>query len=213
MTRTISLNTQTAISSQTGIITHLIKLEFASGIVYLTTSPMDILWNGNNFIALGGALSFDGVTENGNVIAPSVGLRLDGVDRTILALILADEYLGRSVTIWRVYMSGGTIIDSPLQYGPMLMTESFRYEETRVGDKPTATIRTSLSSRTIVGKVSRGILPTLNSHQRFFPTDTFFQFTASLVGKRIQWGGNVLTLPRGGSGDGTGNTNPGALTP
>jgi len=195
MARTLTAAMTASVSSPTGSICHLMKFEFSSGDLNITTAGADITYNGDTYIAVGGHASLDVLSESINPRAPSVRVTLDGVDTSVLALMLGATYIGRNATIWRAYLDTSTyaIIDDPLKFGPLYMLNSFEYEETH-DEIPTARITTTLISRLVISNMIKGLQPTLHAHQQLYSTDTFFAFVKGLANRTFHWGGERVVL-------------------
>lgn len=57
-----------------------------------------------------------------------------------------------------------------------------------MAEKKTASVGMSINSILSSLQIIRGIATNMESHQRFYPTDTFFQNVPGLIGRRIFWG-------------------------
>lgn len=174
---------------------HLIELEYSGGTLSLHTGAQDLLWNGLSWFAVGGQLAFSGVEESSD--AGGVDVVLSGVNQTVLAALLNNNYRGRRVRIYRAYLdpvSGGVRAD-PVMLFEGLQLSPYEITEDRNHGGGTVTVKSRMRSRLGIGKV-RGIAANLTSHQHLFAGDTFFQFAASIGGQQIHWGGGNPTRVR-----------------
>src|SRR3990167_4516558 len=182
MGRTITAGMQTAIAGESSAIAHFIELQFSGGTIRLVTAPHDISWNSLTWVGIGGALSFDSVSESGDINAAGLIMSLSGVDQTILAALLGQFYIGRTVQIWLAHFdTAGAIVADPLLLFNGKMNGGFEIEEARNQDRPgTVTITSKLSDRISDLAIRKGLQMSLDSHQKLFATDTFFRFVADL---------------------------------
>lgn len=199
-TRTMTAAAIAAASASTGTFGHLLKIRFGSGDVRLTTFGHDITWNAESYSAVGGNFSLGTIEENGAITRPpTFDLTLDGVDRSVLSLVAGDYYIGRTLTVWRAYLnSSNAIISDPIELGTFYMNGGWTYTEQHNELGPvTAFIRTTVSSRLIVGSFHRGIITNLKSHQRFFSDDTFYRYIEKLsANDPITWAGTKVLYGR-----------------
>lgn len=75
----------------------LAEMDFASGMLYATSAPIDIAWNGNTYLG-GRQVGVEEVKDQGGEVQ---GLRftLSGVPSEMIALALAESLQGRSVVL------------------------------------------------------------------------------------------------------------------
>lgn len=198
--RTMTAAAIAAASSPTGSFGHLLKIRFGGGDVRLTTFGHDITYAGESYSAVGGNFSLGVIEENGAIVnPPKLDLTLDGVDRSVISLVAGDYYVGRTLTVWRAYLSNtNTLIADPIQLGTFYMNGSWTYTEQHNELGPvTAFIRTTVSSRLIVGSFHRGIITNLKSHQRFFSGDTFYKYIEKMsANEPITWAGTRVLYGR-----------------
>jgi hypothetical protein len=189
----------TAAQAETGTFCWLMEFAFSGGTDYYTTAAQDVLWSGNTYTALGGNLSFEGIEETFDLQGQGVRLKLDGVDQTIITAILAENFIGRSATIYLAHFAAdGTITADPEKVYTGLLNTAFSVEET--GD--TCTVSTFLVSDLTKFSEVRGIRANLASHQDAYASDTFFRHITGIAGRKIQWGPDTYEPPPGGGGGG-----------
>lgn len=83
----------------------------------------------------------------------------------------------------------GVVTPTPLPIFIGYMNDSFEVAEERTPEGNTSCrITTRLISRLAGFTKVRGILTNLDSHQRFYSADTFFQNVAAISGRTIYWG-------------------------
>jgi|SRR3990167_2134233 len=193
MGRTITAGMQTAIAGESSAIAHFIELQFSGGTIRLVTAPHDISWNSLTWVGIGGALSFDSVSESGDINAAGLIMSLSGVDQTILAALLGQFYIGRTVQVWLCHFdTAGAIVADPLLLFNGKMNGGFEIEESRNQDKPgTVSISARMSDRLADLDFRKGVQMNPDSYKKVFSDDLFFDFISDLVGKKLNWG-----LPR-----------------
>lgn len=200
MTRVLTPAFETAVESETGEVIHLIKAEFDTcaypDILYWTTGSVAILWDSQTWQAIGGALSWEAISEAGDDRAGGVPITLSGVDLSIISLLLSHKFRGRGVTIWRAHLNPttGAVIADPYKVFKGLMNDKWEVTEQVADEGSTIDVKTRLVSRIALFRQLKGIRTNLASHQRHFSGDTFFQNVPILVGRKIYWG-----TPTGGN--------------
>lgn len=87
-------------------LVQLVEMDFASGMLYASTAPIDIAWNGNTYLG-GRQISVDAIADQGGEVR---GLRfsLSGVPSELLSLALAEPLQGRSVVLRLALMNPDT---------------------------------------------------------------------------------------------------------
>lgn len=190
MARTLTAGMQTEVAAQQGTIVHLIELVTSGGTTRLSTTPVNLSWNSETWIGIGGVMLFDVVAETADEKSSGVQLSLSAVDQTIIAAILNNHFRGRSIKIWLAKLdSDGAVVADPLLIFSGFQNAGWRLSESR-DDRGggTAEISTRAVSRTAELAQSRGIKSNLTSHQQFYPDDTFFQNVPNIAGKPVNWG-------------------------
>lgn len=196
--RTLTAGIQTAVAGDGGEEVYLISLDFSGGTTYLTNGGQDILWSAHTYQAVGGALQIGNVEESPDSSGQGVELQLSGVNQTVLAALLSNDYRGRVCTVYKAWLSAGAVIADPVLYLEGLQLSAFEVEETRDRTGGTVTIKTRIKGRMGVDR-TRGIVSSVVSHQHYFSGDTFFQNTALLASTSIYWGSGQPMTPGGGS--------------
>lgn len=203
MTRTLSGSMVTAAQSDEGEGFHLISLEFSGGTIYLTTAPHDITWSGDTYVAVGGHLGFEVVQETTDLTGQGVRLTLDGVDQTIIALLLAQNYIGRTAIVRQGHIdSSGDVIVDPVTLFSGLLNSRFEIDESRDPESSgTVIVRTTIVSPLVSFRQQRGIRMTLASHQHHYPGDTIMRHVSTISARKVYWGRDVSRGIGAGDGD------------
>lgn len=182
---------------------HLVMLSFSGGTTYINDGAQDILWNAVTWDAVGGALTIGNVEESTDSSGQGVELKLNGVDQTILAALLSNDYRGRVCRVYRARLnSSGAVIADPYLMFEGLQLSAFEVEENRDSQTGgTVTVSTRIKGRMGIDR-QRGITSSVVGHQHYFPGDTFWQNAAPLTAQPIYWGNAGPQVPGGGGGGG-----------
>jgi hypothetical protein len=219
MPRTLTSGVQTAIAAELGALTHLLEFDFSGGTLWITTAPTGITATvpypdgtsvSHAFSAIGGTCEFDAVNEGTGPGEGNTQVTLSGVDLTVIAALLTSGVLGRNAYVWRAYFDANwAIVSAPALLFCGIMNADWELEEQRPvapGQAGTAVIRTRLTDLFSDFDQVRGIQTNLASHQSqpeqptpattesLFANDTFFQFVASMMWKRMQWAGQIFSV-------------------
>lgn len=200
MPRTLTAGMASAIAADQGELAHLFALTLynvgtgATLTVRYTTAPYDLTWGGDVYTAVGGALSFDTITESGDLAAGGTQVTLSGVDQALLAVLLQYRFIGQPI---RIYYGHLDLTTRQLVVDPLLAFDGFMNGGWTVKEKrPTTGASPAPGSVTIVGQIvsqlslldeTRGIQTNLIAHQSYYPGDTFFQYVDQLAFLPITW--------------------------
>jgi hypothetical protein len=206
----------------------LAELDFSSGIVRvhdgvgdLTFSALLRMEDGDNlqteasenialegssetFLGIGQFGGIDLVDESIEVIARSITLTLSGVDSSLVATTMTENYQNRDVTIYLGFLNSTdrTLIDTP-----EVVWEGRMNQMSLNIAKGVADIKLTCEYR--LRREPRIARFTNEDQQTIFPNDQFFDLTYAIPGFVSQWGNRDATyggrLPGSdGSGRGTG---------
>ncbi len=188
MARTLTAGMQTAIAAENGDFVHFIELAFSGGTQRLSTGTVDMSWDSQTWDAIGGALGVNAVTESSDLSAGGVELTLSGVDQTILALLLSQFYIGRTVRVWLVHLSGGAVVADPVLIFAGYMNGGWTVRDVRPNEgSGTVTITGRVVSRLADLDLRRGIQTNVTSHQAVYAGDMFFEHVSTLATQPIVW--------------------------
>jgi hypothetical protein len=171
----------------------LCALDFAEGVVRLTSAPFDLTGDADGD---GVAETYQGVGALGRIFALSEGaelqpysgqLELSGVDPAMIALALGSHYQGRSVKLWLALLDVAHLWTSP----PFLAF-SGRMDTMTIALGATATITLSVQSHLADWENPRVRRYTNEDQQQLFPGDKGLEFVAAIVNKKLNWGGEVV---------------------
>ena len=213
MARSVS----TGASDSHSTVVDLVKIYYWDGdseeVVNLTNASQNIsadVGDGvQSFIGSGLALSVAAVTESTDFAGMGVDVALDGVDQSIIAIILQNQMRGRPLKIWKAWLneSTGALIGSPLQVFDGLQNEPHSIQSSQSGSEPgTVTVSTRAVTKLTRVTSKRNILSNEKSHNAMIERDggttgdTFFQNVPNLNDRVIQWGRTATQFGYGGSG-------------
>ncbi len=192
-----------------GEFVYLYQIEHSGGILRLTNSSADITALTFTWTAVGGGLVHGPVKETDDRRGQGVVLTMSGVDQTIVAAILNNNFRGFPLLIYLLHFDP----DTGVQGTPDLLSHGrqnsdFKVTETRDPDSQasggvvTVTTRVSADLAEINQVVS--VRCSVDSHQEMIrrsgvasPADTFFERVTSLMNKTIFWGTDAPTAVGG----------------
>ena len=213
MTRGLSATLLSEIGAEHNTSTHLLEFTYWDGAaqqtLYYTTASQDITTSGvtnipdATWIALGfpgggSALALSEARETSRSASQGVTLRLDGVDQTIVSILLNNQFRGQPAKIYRLYLdeSAGTPIGGLLVWSG-LQNDDYRIDESRPQDTDepgTVTIQTKVVSFTAKMQESQPVATNTVSHNSMLDRaglstgDTFFQNVTEITDREIFWG-------------------------
>ena len=93
-----------------------LKFEFDSGDLNLWSGVGTLSWSGDTYTGGGNALAVGPITETEDVIANGVEFTISGIDSSIIATALSEDYQGRPITMWYgAFDSAKAIIADPIK--------------------------------------------------------------------------------------------------
>lgn len=192
MVRALTSGMSNAAAAERGEIVHLFELAFSGGTVRYATSSANVGWGGFTWTAIGGNLRFEPVTESGDLSASSVDLILSGVDQAIVAIILAQGYIGRAAKVYLGHLDLATalVVADPLLVFSGLLNGGFSVREQRsqgVGEAGTCEVTARCVDRLAELEERRGFQTNLTSHNAVHSDDKFFEFVDQLATKKLVW--------------------------
>ena len=122
MVRVINSATLTETKKEQIIACNLGKFEFKDETLYFNTSPIDLSFGGNTYLAVGDLASVESITETDEVKSTSITIHMSMLDEDMRKYAADLDYANRSATIYRAYLdSNYDIIGTPLImfYGAM----------------------------------------------------------------------------------------------
>lgn len=183
MSRNLTANVITEITSSELEPFLLFQGEFTTGTVRAWSGIGDLIWNGFTWTGTGTLLSVSPVQETAETSANGITVNLNGVPSELLSLALQSCKQGAAGYIYLGFLNSGAVISDPiLLFEGRLDIPSIQEE----GD--TATISISYESRLIDLERPRETRYTNEDQQREFAGDLGFEFVPKLQDKALTWG-------------------------
>ena len=182
MSRAIHASTIAELAKDSFTQAHLVKIDFETP-VYLTESPIDLVYSGQTYTSSSALKSIPSVTESAKVQVGTANITLSGVSQEYIAILLSQAYIDRQLTINRVVLND----DYSIIGNPILIYD---------GRVQSFTIKDSVNSSTILINAAShwgdfdkkaGRRTNHNSQQMFFPGDQGFEFAPNSV-RDLKWG-------------------------
>jgi len=199
--RTVTASMVAAFQSASGAYTHLVSLEFSSGTTYLTPASNNVDFGGNTYVAIGGTLDFDPITEGKDLRAQGMNLVFDGGDQTTISSLLSDNVIGRAAKVYLAHFgSDGSLVADPLLLFDGILNGRWSVRETR-GVRGSAKVTIRVLSPFSRFKIQRGIRMSVASHSSVtspdYSAETIMSHVAALKGKNIVWGRSLNAVDTG----------------
>ncbi|HEU4602313.1 MAG TPA: hypothetical protein VFS24_10110, partial [Steroidobacteraceae bacterium] len=100
MTRWASSTAETAAGQLDVMMVTLVDLDFASGHVRAHDGVGELSFGGNTYDGLGKYGSIEGITEDLEIVARPLRLKLSGVDAALVTTAMTESYQNRSATVY-----------------------------------------------------------------------------------------------------------------
>lgn len=182
MARTVHADVITALQSDSIKMANLVVLGFSTT-VRLTDYNHDLVDGANTYSASSHLLEIGTPKETRDLQVNSVNIRLSGVEQSYISIVLSQDWINRSVTIYRAVVdTDGTIIGDPINIFQGLITQ-FEISE----DESTVDVDLQAASHWADFEKTAGRITNDNRQKQFFPSDDGFNFAAQTV-KDIKWG-------------------------
>ena len=183
--RGASTAVQTEVAKSANSPFHLFELYLDGASTFATDSYRSILWNGNLYVANGHLLSFDAIEEAADMKVTQTRISLSGVDQSIIAMILAHNYIDRRLVIRKAFLSS----DEALIVDPVPILDG-RCDAPEIAEDPvsgTCTVTLSCGSHWIDFERKPGRHCNHAEQQIWFPGDNGFEYVSQL-NREIKWG-------------------------
>ena len=163
----------------------LVKLAFDSADLNLWTGIGDLVFGGDTYTGAGDLLAFSAIEESDELKAVGLTGSLSGIPSSLVAIALAEDYMGRPVTVWfGVLDSSGALVADPEPIFAGLI-DTMPIED--AGE--TATIQVNAENRLARLEESRARRYTPEDQAIDYPGDLGLDFVVALNdGRDIIWG-------------------------
>ena len=182
MTKNIpaSLVTESQTDSVSPII--LLKLEFGSGDVRIHTDIGNVTFNSEVYSGVGDLASITPVEENSELSSSSITVSLSGVNNSLLATFLTEDFHGRPATLFFGFKdTSSVLIDAFILFKGFMDTDTIISGETSI-------IALKINNNLALWDRQKLTLYNNEDHQKDNPGDNFFEFVEDLRNKNYAWG-------------------------
>lgn len=163
---------------------HLYKGEFDAGDLLVTDAGHDVDYSGDTYVA-SSLISHSGAPETKNILVNRTTVSLSGVDQTIIAIMLADDFLYRPATIYLAFLnSAHVVIADPVVLITGLMDAPKIAHDP---DSGTSTVTVDIVPRWADFGRRPGRHTNDAEQKLFFPGDKGFEFVTEIP-RKIYWG-------------------------
>jgi hypothetical protein len=196
MSRGLSSPLKTALASREIYVALAGEFMFQGGAVRIWTGPADITWNSTTFNGAGDLVGVEPVEETTAIVANGMTFTLSGIPSTLVYKALADKYRHRPCKLW-LWLTDSTF--TTVQYSVLIFAG--RMDTMAISRGPeNSTISLTAENRLIDLKRARSARWTDTEHKRRYPTDRFFEYTANIAERVLNWGGQVASGSKSGGG-------------
>jgi hypothetical protein len=185
--RTVTSAFETASVSEHVEACHLVELDLASGVTYVTDAGHDVVWNGNTYIGVGALAGIESVRETSTGEVVSVRLSLSGAISSFVNLALQENTQNRECRIRVALWQNGSIISDPsLEFVGRLNAPVITDEPSEDGDIVT-TVSVTVENKFIGSRRPKTLRHSQQDHMLTYPTDTIHRFMPKLQDANIVW--------------------------
>lgn len=183
MSRTLTTDVANAATAAQNSFAIAVRLDFASGLVRVNSTPYPLTIGGEEFIGVGHLGSISGLDETSDFEAPDVTLELSGVQPALVYNALQEKYQGRDARIYWVFFDDNhaVIPDPVLVYRGTMDTMDIEMGEEAV-------ITVHVINRFAEWKRARTSRYTDAEQQTLHAGDLAMQYVDQLAYKSLPWG-------------------------
>lgn len=120
MNRGSTLAFQNEIIKPENMPVHLVSVHLDSEILYMNDSYKTINYDSNDYLGVGYFMGFSDIEEAAEVMVSSMTLSLSGIDKTMINLVLNNNYINRVVRIYTAFLNVNSHV---LVISPVLIFE------------------------------------------------------------------------------------------
>lgn len=175
MDRGSTLAFQNEIIKPENMPVHLASVHLDSETLYMNDSYKTINYSGNDYLGVGYFMGFSDIEEAAEVMVSSMTLSLSGIDKTMINLVLNNNYINRVVRIYTAFLD----VDSHvLVIDPVLIFEG-KMDTPTISEDPdggTSTVSVSATNSWVDFDRKTGRHANDVEQQRLYPGDRGFEF-------------------------------------
>ena len=164
----------------------LLHTDFPSGEVCIWSGTGELSYGDKFFLGMGALMSIEAAAETVDTRANGAALNLNGLDATLLAKALQDDYQGSACQAWLALLDDkGAIIGKPVTIFKGILDS-----DEITDDGKTATLRITAENRMSDHLRPREYRYTHQDQQTLYPevNDKGLEFIAALQDTKISWG-------------------------
>jgi len=183
VSRTLTASTVTDVTSAVVYPAMMAKLEFPGGNINLWTGVTSIVVGADTFVGVGELGNIGDIRETTQIKAAGVDLTLSGIDSSIIAAILLENYQGRPATIYTAFLdSDGNYKDRITMFKGRMDVITCRED----GEEAIVTV--SVESVLVALERANQRRMTPEDQKAIYPTDTGFDQVPQIQDLEIVWG-------------------------
>ena len=160
-----------------------VSLEFDSGTVRLVSAWRNVTWNGDEYVGVGDMGSISSIEETSQLRASGISMQLTGIPNDYIDEALAEEYQGRTATVWEGFLdSADQIIPDPILF--------FKGGIDQMGGKlgeGTSIVTLTAENELLEWERPRASYYTNAEQQVLHPGDLGLEFVVEVTEKEIHW--------------------------
>lgn len=183
MSRSLTAAVETG-SQQANVTAILLaKLDFSSGMLYMTNMPYTVTWDGNAYVGGGSLVGVEPVSESADQQAHELKYRLAGIPPEYLSIALTEHYQGRDAYLyWALMDADHKVVADPV----LLFKGRMDVMEVVAGQQGIIT----LTAQSRLADWARARVRRYNDadQQAEYPGDLFFQYQEQMVSVELLWG-------------------------
>lgn len=186
MDRGSSLEFQTEVIKSENMPIHLVSVHLDSETLYMNDSYKAITYDGNNYLGVGHFIGFSDIEEASEVIVSSMTLSLSGIDKSMITLIMNNDYINRTIKVWTAFLD---INSHQLILNPVLIFEG-HINSPSISEDPDggkSTVSVSATNAWVDFDRKTGRHANNEEQQVLFPGDRGFEF-ADKDTQNLIWG-------------------------
>jgi hypothetical protein len=182
-TRDLSAAVEAALAGTNLRAMFLIELRFGSGTVYVNNLDFPKDYGGHTWLGGGRVGSISAIEEGEDLQAYGLRLTLSGIDPSLIAIALDEDYQGRTVIISLALLDANhNIVETPVQ------VYRGRMDTMPIEAGQNATITLNVEGRLVDFERPRVRRYNAEDQKIVYPTDEFFQYVPQMVSKELYWG-------------------------
>lgn len=186
MDRGSTLEFQNEVIKPENMPVHLFSIHLDSEILYMNDSYKTINYDSNDYLGVGHFMGFSDIEEASEVMVSTMTLSLSGIDKTMINLVLNNNYINRVVRVYTAFLDVNSHV---LVINPVLifegLTDSPTISEDPDGGKSTVAVSATNSWVDFDRKTGRHA--NNEEQQVLFPGDKGFEFASQNI-TNLLWG-------------------------